>query len=152
MHFSRVASLLLAAVAASVSAQSPLKLIPQPRELRVGAASALSQGIQITCANPCSTEDAFAIDDLKAYFASQGVTVNASSAVNILVTRYGSGNSRSILADAGLKKSDAPADFPAEMKAEGYAIIPDGKGLAVTAASDAGIFYALQTVKQMVTG
>lgn len=152
MHFSRVASLLLAAVAASVSAQSPLKLIPQPRELRVGPASALSQGVQITCANPCSTEDAFAIDDLKTYFASQGVTVNASSAVNILVTRYGSGNSRSILADAGLKKSDAPADFPAEMKAEGYAIIPDGKGLAVTAASDAGIFYALQTVKQMVTG
>jgi hypothetical protein len=29
---------------------------------------------------------------------------------------------------------------------------PDGKGLALTAASDAGIFYALQTVKQLVTG
>jgi hypothetical protein len=38
------------------------------------------------------------------------------------------------------------------MKDEGYAIIPDGKGLAITAASGPGIFYALQTVKQLVTG
>ena len=38
------------------------------------------------------------------------------------------------------------------MAAEGYVILPDGKGLAITAASDAGIFYALQTVKQMVEG
>jgi hypothetical protein len=152
MHFFRVASLLLTAVAVSASAESPLKLIPEPRELRVGATSALSQGVQITCANPCSVEDAFAVDDLKAYLTSQGVTVNASSPVNILVVRYGSSNSRSILADASGKKGDGPAEFPAEMKAEGYAIIPDGKGLAVTAASDSGIFYALQTVKQLVTG
>ena len=32
--------------------------------------------------------------------------------------------------------------MPDEMKPEGYAIIPDGKGLALTAATDAGIFYA----------
>jgi len=38
------------------------------------------------------------------------------------------------------------------MKPEGYAILPDGKGLALTAATDAGIFYGLQTVKQLVTG
>jgi hexosaminidase len=152
MHFFRVASLLLTAVAVSASAESPLKLVPQPRELRVGATSALSQGVQITCANPCSAEDTFAVDDLKSYLASQGVAVNASSPVNILVVRYGPPISRSILADAAQKKGDAPAEFPAEMKAEGYAIIPDGKGLAVTAASDAGIFYALQTVKQLVTG
>jgi hexosaminidase len=31
-------------------------------------------------------------------------------------------------------------------------MIPDGKGLALTAATDSGIFYALQTVKQLVTG
>ena len=40
--------------------------------------------------------------------------------------------------------------MPEEMKAEGYVIIPDGKGLAITAASAQGIFYALQTVKQLV--
>jgi len=150
---SRLAALILAALTASASAQSPLKLIPIPREVRAGDTQALSQGVQINCASPCPAEDTFAIDDLKTYLASRGIAVNPSAAVNILVTRYGSANSRAILADASGKKGAAgPADFPAEMKAEGYAIIPDGKGLAVTAASDAGIFYALQTVKQLVSG
>ena len=42
--------------------------------------------------------------------------------------------------------------MPDEMKPEGYAIIPDGKGLAMTAATGPGIFYALQTAKQLITG
>jgi hypothetical protein len=152
MHFFRVSALLLAATAVSSPAQSSLKLIPEPREVRAGATHPLSQGVQITCVAPCAAEDTFAVDDLKAYLASLGVAVNPSSPVNLLVTRYGSSISRSILSDASGKKGDGPAEFPAEMKAEGYAIIPDGKGLAITAASDAGIFYALQTVKQMVVG
>ena len=149
MRFFPVA-LLLTAVSASAAAQSPLKLIPVPRELKESAPQSLSQGIQITCSSPCAAEDTFAIDDLKAYLASQGVTINPAAPVNILVTRYGSPISRSILSDAtpGAK----PTEFPAEMKAEGYAILPDGKGLALTADSGAGIFYALQTVKQMITG
>ncbi len=84
---------------------------------------------------------------------SQGIAVNTTSPVNILVTRYGSPISKSIYADATQGKANGTgSEFPAEMKAEGYAIIPDGKGLAITAASDAGIFYALQTVKQLFTG
>jgi hypothetical protein len=42
--------------------------------------------------------------------------------------------------------------MPEAIKPEGYAIIPDGKGLAITAATDSGVFYALQTVKQLITG
>src|SRR5215470_12248922 len=152
MHFFRSAALLLAACATCAAAQSPLKLIPVPRELRIGATQPLNQGVQITCATPCPAEDNFAVDDLKGYLSSQGIAVNPSSPVNILVTRYGSALSRSILAEASGQKGDGPADFPAEMKTEGYAIVPDGKGLAVTAASDSGIFYALQTVKQMISG
>jgi hexosaminidase len=99
-------------------------------------------------------DDLFAIEDLKIYLASQDIAVNTTSPVNILVTRYGSPISKSIYADASQGKTSAStgSEFPAEMKADGYAIIPDGKGLAITAASDAGIFYALQTVKQLFTG
>ena len=39
-----------------------------------------------------------------------------------------------------------------EIKAEGYAIIPDKKGLALTAFTSSGVFYALQTVKQLIEG
>ena len=161
MHFFRVARLLLtvtplvavAASAAQISGTQALPLIPVPSEVRPGAVQPLASGVQINCSAPCPTEDLFAIEDLRSYLASEGIAVNASSPVNILVMRYGSPISRSIYADAIQGKSNSTGtELPAEMKAEGYAIIPDGKGLAITAASDAGIFYALQTVKQLFTG
>ena len=126
-----------------------------PREASASAIQSLASGVQINCSAPCAAEDTFAIDDLKSWLASQGVTVNTNSPINILVARYGTTLSNSIYTDSlpqSAKGDPAAAAMPDAMKPEGYAIIPDGKGLAVTAASDAGIFYALQTVKQLVTG
>ncbi len=146
-----------AQTATNLPAQS-LKLIPMPRELSAGAVQSLADGLEITCAAPCAPEDAFAIDDLKAYLAAQGVTVNATSPVNILVARYGPPLANSIYSKAASSGAESqsssatPTEMPEDMKPEGYAILPDGKGLALTAASDAGVFYALQTVKQLVTG
>ncbi len=154
----RPASSAVNSLAATNLPVQSLKLVPMPREVSVGAVQTLSGGVQIHCAAPCAAEDRFAIDDLKAYLAAQGVAVNTTSAVNILVARYGPPLANSIYrgaASSGLSvRSDATAtvEMPEEMKPEGYAILPDGKGLALTAASDAGIFYALQTVKQLVTG
>ena len=149
----------LQAQAATNLPAQPLKLIPMPREVSAGATQSLADGLQINCAAPCAPEDSFAIDDFKAYLAAQGVAVNTTSAVNVLVARYGSPLANSIYSVAASSQqaesqggSATPAEMPGEMKPEGYAIIPDGKGLALTAASDAGIFYALQTVKQLVTG
>jgi hexosaminidase len=144
------ASLLLTGGTLSSGAQA-LKLIPIPREVSAAAVQPLSGGVQINCVAPCAAEDSFAIDDLKAWFATLGVPVNTTSPVNILVTRYGTSLAHSIYAES-LPHADAAAEMPVEMKSEGYSIIPDGKGLALTAASDAGVFYALQTVKQLVTG
>ena len=150
--------------ATNLPAQS-LKLIPMPREVSAGAVQSLAGGVQINCAAPCVAEDSFAIDDLKAWLTAQGVALNTTSAVNILVTRYGSPLAKSIYSEAASSGAAAqsggaaarnggaaPAEMPDAMKPEGYAIIPDGKGLALTAATDAGVFYALQTVKQLVTG
>jgi len=130
-----------------------LKLIPIPREVAVGAVQPLASGVQINCTAPCAAADIFAVNDLKAWLTAQGVLVNATSGVNILVARYGTSLGHSIYIDAlGPSAPGAAAEMPEEMKPEGYALIPDGKGLAIAAASDAGIFYALQTVKQLVTG
>ena len=95
------------------------------------------------------------MNDFKAWLSSIGVTTNTTSGVNILVARYGTPLANSIYSDsasASTRGTAAAAQMPEEMKPEGYAIIPDSKGLALTAASDAGIFYALQTVKQLITG
>lgn len=137
--------------AANATPLPALKLIPIPREVKAGDVQLLSGGIQISCFAPCATEDAAAIEDFKADMEERGVVVNTTSPVNILVTRYGSAMARSIYADAA-RASAAPAEMPEEMKPEGYALHPDGKGLALTGATDAGVFYALQTVKQLITG
>jgi hypothetical protein len=130
-----------------------LKLIPIPREVTPAADQPLAAGVQINCTTPCAPEDTFAIDDLKAWLTAQGVAINTTSPVNILVARYGSPLAHSIYTDSLPPSAANPAaEMPDEMKPEGYSIIPDGKGLALTAATDSGIFYALQTVKQLVTG
>jgi len=143
-------------VSVSVPAQmAGLKLIPIPREVAAGALQPISQGIQVTCTNPCSPEDSFAVNDFKDWLASVGVAVNTTSPVNILVARYGTPLANSIYTDslpAGLQADPSAKQMPEEMKAEGYSIIPDGKGIALTAASDSGIFYGLQTAKQLISG
>ena len=151
MHLLRHCAAVLA-LTTLANAQTPLHLIPIPRELHPAATQPLTSGLQINCAAPCAPEDAFAIEDLKAYLATQNIPVNTTSPVNILVARYGSPNSKAIYNDALPKGSTPSTDLPEAMKPEGYAIIPDGKGLALTASTASGIFYALQTVKQLVTG
>jgi hexosaminidase len=141
------------------AAAQALKLVPIPRYVAPAGTVSLAEGVQINCALPCAAEDQFAIDDLKSTLAARGIAVNATAAVNVLVARYGTSIANSIYADAlkatataATGTAAAPSAMPDEMRPEGYAILPDGKGLALTAASDAGIFYALQTVKQLVTG
>lgn len=141
-----------AQTSAPSSAQG-LKLIPVPRELRAGDVQSLSGGVQINCAATCTAEDQAAIDDFKATLAERGIPVNTSAPVIVLVTRYGSTLANSVYSDAARTLSpNAPAEMPADMRPEGYAIHPDGKGLALTGATDSGVFYALQTVKQLITG
>jgi hexosaminidase len=153
MNFFRTGAiaLTLSALGPSSFAQTPaiLHLIPVPRELRAGTTQSLSAGLQISCATPCAPEDAFAIEDLKSDLLARNIAVNGSSPVNILVTRYGSPNSRAIYSDS-LRTPNPSETMPEAMKPEGYAIIPDGKGLAITAASASGIFYAIQTLKQLI--
>ena len=149
-HCTRILTFAFATVLFSAASQAQsLKLIPMPREVRPAAAQSLTGGLQIHCADPCATEDAFAIEDLKAYLLSQNIPVNNTAPSTILVTRYGPPLSKSVYTSS-LAPGSSETEMPEAMKPEGYAIIPDGKGLAVTAATSSGIFYALQTVKQLV--
>jgi len=58
-------------------------------------------------------------------------------------------------ADSKLGKqllADAHMTIDSAMHDEGYIILPHGKGLAVIADTSAGVFYGLQTVKQLIRG
>jgi hexosaminidase len=127
-----------------------LKLIPVPREIRSADTISLVNGIEVSCASPCDPDDAFAVADFNAALAARGITVSSSAATHILVLRYNTNLGRATYRDSLPNGNNA--EMPAEMKSEGYVIIPDGKGLALTADTSSGIFYALQTVKQLITG
>jgi hypothetical protein len=143
---------LAAALLATTASAQTLHLIPMPREVKSSSTLPLSSGLQINCAQPCDPEDSFAVAELKSTLAARGITVTDSpSAPHIFVTRYSTQLGQSIYKES-LPANIKSTTMPAEMQPEGYAITPDRDGIALTAATSAGIFYALQTAKQLIIG
>ena len=136
MHFYRIGSLLLA-LTTFASAQSSLKLIPIPREVHAASDQPLTDGVRVTCAAPCETEDQFAADDLKASLLARNIPVTETGGFLVELTRL------SVHPDE---------KFSDEMKAEGYIIHTSSSGLTVVGDMSAGVFYGVQTVKQLIEG
>src|SRR5215469_13986868 len=127
----------LGALATIASAQSTVKLIPIPREVRATGERPLARGVRIVCATPCTAEDQFAADDLKAALLSRNIPVTEADGFPVELARL----------------SVHPEEkFTDEMKAEGYAIETTASGLTVVGDTAAGVFYGAQTVKQLITG
>jgi hexosaminidase len=136
MHSYRIGPLVLA-LATFASAQSPLKLIPVPREIRAMANQPLAHGVRIVCAAPCSTEDQFASDDLSAALLARNIAVTEAAGFSIELTRL---------------SAHPDEKFTDEMKAEGYIIQATPAGLTVVGDTAQGVFYGAQTIKQLVEG
>ncbi len=128
---------LLAGVSAIASAQaapSPLHLIPMPREVSLKGDQPVT-GVTVECPN-CGAEDQFAASDLRDELASRGVP--AGNGLRIVLERLG---------------QHPDASFTPAMHAEGYTIVSSGSSsgvLTLTGATGSGVFYAAQTVKQMI--
>ncbi len=134
-------------------AAQTLHLVPMPRSVKPASTVPLANGIQVNCAQPCDTEDAFAVADFKAFMAERHIAVtDAASSPHIFVTRFSTTLGHSIYQESLPAGSPKATAFPKEMEAEGYVILPDNDGIALTASTSAGIFYALQTAKQLITG
>ncbi|MEO6982037.1 MAG: glycoside hydrolase family 20 zincin-like fold domain-containing protein, partial [Edaphobacter sp.] len=137
MHAYRIGALLLAVTTFS-SAQTPLHLIPVPREVRATADHSLSNGVRIVCSGCASgSEDQFAADDLAATLHSRNIPVTSPSGFRIELTRLA---------------AHPVANFTDAMKPEGYVIASSSSSLTVTADTAEGLFYGAQTVKQLVEG
>ena len=117
-------------------AQSPLHLIPIPREISNPGSSSLREGVKILCAG-CApgSEDQFAAADLAAAFQSRNIPTTGGFRIEL--TRLA---------------AHPVASFTEEMKPEGYVIASAPGSLTVTAATGEGLFYGVQTVKQLIEG
>jgi hexosaminidase len=138
-----IAALCLAGAWQSAAGQGPLRLIPQPREARSEGSTLLSRGI--TVAKPPNTDDRDAANDLMDALRARRIAVTVAAPVRISFARSQSAGAKTLLQQHSIRISP-------EMEGEGYAIVPDARGLVVIAPSAAGIFYGAQTVKQLIEG
>ena len=123
----------LALASASLSAQQPpaLHLIPIPRSVQPGTLQPLPQGLRIACPScPTDPADNFTSQDLAQTLAARAIPT--SGPITITLSRA--------------------ATLPPEAQAEGYTITPTGSGLTLSASTSTGLFYAAQTLKQLIEG
>jgi hexosaminidase len=142
----------LACAAGGVQGQGQpwkLQVIPTPRQMTAGdGAFPLDRRVRIVIADSKSADGRFAaqdfIDDLKA-------TADVQLAI-------GKGRSRAIL----IGELDAPnivefmkrhnVTIPSDLSGEGYVLIATRDQTVVAGKTEAGTFYGLQTLKQLVRG
>jgi hexosaminidase len=133
-----ILSALLFGTASRAFAQSPLHLIPVPREVRPIADAPLGNGVQILCPGcAANSGDQFAATDLAATLQSRDISTTAANGFRIELARL----------------ADHPVpEFTDEMKPEGYVITSTPASLTVIGATAEGLFYGVQTLKQLIEG
>lgn len=115
-----------------------LKLIPMPREVHpVSEVQLAGKGIRILC-KKCSPDDQFAASDLAATLKDRNIPVSHSG-FRVEIARMP-------------HALPAGATFDDAMKPEGYVISASGNKLTVIGATAEGVFYGVQTVKQLIAG
>jgi hypothetical protein len=126
-----------------------ISVIPQPREMKAtGEKFLLDRNAHITLADPRSTDDQFAANDfIEDTKQTAGITL-----------KLGRGNRKAITIgllslpaiQRGLQSLGVAA--PAVLNEEGYVLGVSKDGVVIGGATAAGVFYGLQTLKQLVRG
>ena len=137
-------------VLANAQESTRLSVIPQPREMiSSGTKFSLDRNTHITLADPKAADDQFAandfIDDAK---QTANVTLKVSRGRGRKTILIGLLSLPSI--EAALK--NASISLPASLNEEGYILNVSADLVVVAGASPAGVFYGLQTLKQLIRG
>jgi len=127
--------------AATNPARPPL--IPQPREFVSRDAISLSPGVHISVSNT-DAEYRFAADDLRQNMETRGVRVRNSAPVNVYLLGDESAVARKLLLREKMT-------FDKTMQPEGYVLLTEKHEAFVIAHTGTGVFYGVQTLKQLVT-
>ncbi|MDZ7629988.1 MAG: family 20 glycosylhydrolase [Gemmatimonadaceae bacterium] len=139
--------LLCAAVAAPLAAQTaPIPLIPLPREVVRGARVPLPGGLAVVTAG--AAEDVFTAHDLFESLGERRIRVDTTGGpgrYRVELLRLGTPRARDVLRDHKMV-------FDSAMTAEGYLLLADSAGAHVIGATGRGVFYGVQTLKQLISG
>jgi hexosaminidase len=146
MRLGTLAALVLLLPGATRPLSAQAGLIPEPREFSPRAPIPLARGMVLV--TPANSEDRFAVTDLREYLVARGVGVVPAAdarAVVVSLVRLGTAGARAIA---------ATRDFftDSTRKNEGYVLVAEGRRVTIVGASAAGVFYGVQTLKQLVGG
>jgi hexosaminidase len=124
-------------------AQDRISIIPHPRQVTANGEKFRLAGAHIALADPKSVEDRFAATDFGEEF---GLRVrNARDRKAVLIGRIDLP-----VIQAALKA--AKIEPPKTLNEEGYVLHAGANGVVIAGGSAAGVFYGLQTLKQLVHG
>jgi hypothetical protein len=124
----------------------PLQIIPEPKQARAtGEKFSLRKGEKISLANARSANDRFAAQDF---------VDDARAAASVDLSLGGGRILVGALDDSRIKKAFAAEKFEisADLNGEGYALIVAANKIIVGGKTEAGTFYGLQTLKQLLRG
>jgi len=136
--------LLLLSISATAKNHNPL--LPQPQKVTYGNGQLLVKGLSIGFASKASAEDRFAAQELAGILSSVGagkITVKESAVAgsSIIFKRTGAVDPLPVVGEK-----------PGPASREAYKIKVTPKNITVTAVSSAGLYYAVQTLRQLIEG
>lgn len=151
----RLAALCVFFVATSINLfaqqvkQAPISIIPAPRQLTAtGEVFKIDRRVHLSLADPKSTDDRFAaadfVEDLR-QTAGVFLRMSRGRGGSILIGLLNHQTIQSALRNAALT-------MPPSLNEEGYILSVSAHRVVVAGADPAGVFYGLQTLKQLVHG
>ena len=121
-------------------------LLPRPQEIHYGTGELALRGLGICFASTPASEDRFAASELSKALSAQGeisVPIREANPCThgILLQRTG-----------GIDPLPLPGEHPGPESREAYSLKVTPDGVTASARSTAGLYYAVQTLKQLVEG
>jgi hypothetical protein len=134
--------MLAVAVSSSSLAGAQSRLMPAPREAHfAGETATLGRIVVETPGN--DAEDQFAARELEEAARQALHAATGAAEYRVVLLRADAAEGKAVLARAGI-------GFDAAMEAEGYVLSVEPQQSYIVAASSAGIFYGVQTLKQLL--
>ncbi len=131
------------AIAFSASCSAQVHLLPAPREVHLGQTTPLPARIQVLVPGG-NTADKFAASDLEeAIKEMPSGSSRAGLPYRIELLRSDAVAAKTVMHRAGL-------GFDAAMQSEGYILVIEKQRAYIIGASSSGVFYGVQTLKQLL--
>ena len=129
-------------------------LLPRPQQIRYGPRELAVQGLTILLEAGASGEDRFAAQTLSTFLSQRVSTAVPIAQADVSPALSGvEGRPAIVLKRTGpVDALPLPGEHPGQGSREAYTLRVTSRGVEIYAASSAGLFYAVQTLCQMVEG